>query len=50
MKYKIVAGVSYQDLEHNVSKWIREHPGWEPQGGVCVDGDGVWAQAMVYTK
>lgn len=45
MKYKIVFGTNSDDLEKKVNEEIQKY-GWQPQGGVLINGM-MYAQAMV---
>jgi hypothetical protein len=46
MRYKVIWSGDKASLEDEVTHSITQ--GWYPTGGICVDSDGVFYQAMTY--
>jgi hypothetical protein len=43
--YQIVVKINLQDLVTEINEMIKK--GWKPSGGIAIDGNGLFYQAMV---
>lgn len=46
MRYKVIFSGDKMSLEDDVTLSLNQ--GWTPVGGICIDSDGVFYQAMTY--